>query len=284
MKLNWRFILTEKQNPLCRVSMGLRVQAIRRTAERAFLELGLRDYARIDGWVMLHSEAQHMEFLSDYVLQEDNPPPVPTAAELPLPGFGPLPEEEFLQDGVFDISEVRRPFCPVIFNYSCICTHNVHNRPSLVQEQLSQLGPVFESEPLDDYIYSPVHDRYFTPEQLEHATSLEVEEGESAEVLHRAHMDRCETAPTGPPKDSLSAARGDNDASFDPITTPVDTLAHSVHELVQFEGGIVVLAEVNPVSGLEQVRANIVHPALLPVPLMVHGQNQCPNDTLHSSA
>ena len=83
------------------------IQAVRRSAERAFLELGLRDYARFDGWVMLHSEAQHMELLSDYILQEEKPPAVHAAAELPLPGFGPLPEEEFLRDGVFDISDVR---------------------------------------------------------------------------------------------------------------------------------------------------------------------------------
>lgn len=55
---------------------------------------------------MLHSESQHMEMLSEHVLMQENPPPTPVASELPLPGFGPLHEEEFLLDGVFGISEV----------------------------------------------------------------------------------------------------------------------------------------------------------------------------------
>jgi hypothetical protein len=83
------------------------LQAIRRSAERAFLELGLKDYARFDGWLMLHSEAQHMEFLADHVERVDNPTPVPSARELPLPGFGPLPEDEYLYENVFDMTEVR---------------------------------------------------------------------------------------------------------------------------------------------------------------------------------
>lgn len=83
------------------------MQAIRRTAERAFLDLGLRDYARFDGWIMLHSEQQHMKMLTDLMLDDGTPKLTHQNTELPLPGFGPLPEEEFLQEGVFDITEVQ---------------------------------------------------------------------------------------------------------------------------------------------------------------------------------
>lgn len=123
-----------------------------------------------------------------------------------------------------------------------------------MQEQLSDLGPVFEIEPLDEYVYSPVHDRYFTPEQLEHAASLEVDERESEHLRHCVQIERGDTAPIALPKYSLAAARGDDNVSFDPVTTPADTLQRPVHELVQFQGGLVVLADVNPLSGLEQVR------------------------------
>lgn len=51
-----------------------------------------------------------MELLSDYVLESENPPIVPAGSELSLPGFGPLPEEEYLRDGVFDISDVWPSF------------------------------------------------------------------------------------------------------------------------------------------------------------------------------
>lgn len=282
------------------------LQAIRRSAERAFLELGLRDYARFDGWLMLHSEAQHMEFLADHVESADNPPPVPSAAELPLPGFGPLPEEEYMYENVFDMTEVRaraarrcwpprtrvhrRPARSIATNgffraarasparpipVACIgrdrtgeaapqrarcappraaphaCTSAARRR---VQEQVARLGPVFDDEPLDDYIYSPAHDRYFTPEQFDHTAALEAAAAEERARDLRAHIARHGAPPVPPPMDQLAAARGDADAAFEPVTTPADTLELGVRDLVKFDGGLVIMAEVNPVSGLEQVR------------------------------
>ena len=115
------------------------------------------------------------------------------------------------------------------------------------------MGPTFNNEPLDDCIYSPLHDRYFTPEQLEHAAFLEAEEMAQAEVQHRVHMRRAEAPPMGLPHDPLAAARGDTHASFEPVTTPSESATQPVHDIVKFEGGIVILSEVNPISGLEQV-------------------------------
>lgn len=131
------------------------------------------------------------------------------------------------------------------------------------------MGPTFDNEPLDDYIYSPLHDRYFTPEQLDHAALLEADEMESREVQQRIHMLRCGSAPMGLPEDPLSAARGDSNASFEPITTPSQAVTQPVRDLVQFDGGIVVLAEVNPVSGLEQVCSLDVLPISLSL-VLVH--------------
>ena len=84
------------------------------------------------------------------------------------------------------------------------------------------MGPTFDNEPLDDYIYSPLHDRYFTPEQLDHAALLEADEMESREVQQRIHMLRCGSAPMGLPEDPLSAARGDSNCLLYTSPSPRD--------------------------------------------------------------
>jgi hypothetical protein len=129
-------------------------------------------------------------------------------------------------------------------------------RSSAVQEQVAELGPVFDDEPLDDYIYSPAHDRYFTPEQFEYVAAAEEEAAEEADVERARYIVRTGHPPVPPPVDPLAAAHGDTDAAFEPVTTPEDTLQCNVRELVRFDGGVVILSEVNPVSGLEQVRAS----------------------------
>lgn len=124
---------------------------------------------------------------------------------------------------------------------------------SLMQEQLRELEPEFESEPMDDYIYSPAHDRYFTPEQLEYAKELEADELEAAEIQQRVYEQQYDTRDIGLPQHAIPAARGDDSASFQPVTTPIDAVQKPINELVQFEGGMVILGDVNPCTGLEQV-------------------------------
>jgi hypothetical protein len=123
----------------------------------------------------------------------------------------------------------------------------------LVQEQLEELGPMFEHEPLDDYIFSPVHDRFFTPEQLEHATVLEDQKRELLSVSSRCHVERFNSPVLPAPASPVSAAHGSDNACFTPVTSPADTVDEAVHTLVNFDGGVVILTDVNPSSGLEQV-------------------------------
>lgn len=47
--------------------------------------------------------------LAKSVARFTDPPPIPTAPELPLPGDGPLPEDEFLVDGAIEVTDVRAP-------------------------------------------------------------------------------------------------------------------------------------------------------------------------------
>ena len=121
-----------------------------------------------------------------------------------------------------------------------------------MQDDVARMGPEFEDDPVDEYVYDGDMDRYFTLDQLEHAAQFEVEQADARETEQRAHAQRSGTRVVDPPVDAVAAARGDTDAAFEPITTPLDSLTKHPRELVRFDGGLVIIAEVNPVSGLEQ--------------------------------
>jgi hypothetical protein len=81
------------------------VQAIRRSAERAFVELRLRDCATFKGWVLLDQEGSVRSMLQRYVDDAESPPPL-----VPRDGYQ-LPEEdgadEDLMRSVRPVPEVR---------------------------------------------------------------------------------------------------------------------------------------------------------------------------------
>eukprot|EP00892_Ulva_mutabilis_P002530 jgi/Ulvmu1/12278/UM087_0012.1 len=200
------------------------VQAIRRSAERAFLDMGLRDYARFDGWLLIHAEAEHCGMLAKSVARFTDPAGIAIPPELPLPGDGPLPEDEFTVDGAIQPTD----------------------------DDIARMGPEFEDDPVDEYVYDGDLDRYFTLDQLEYAANYEVEQAELRETEARAEVQRTGIPYVDPPVDAVAAARGDADAEFAPVTTPLDAVMKHPRELVKFEGGLVIISEVNPVSGLEQ--------------------------------
>lgn len=114
------------------------------------------------------------------------------------------------------------------------------------------MGPEFDDDPVDEYFYDGDLDRYFTLDQVEHAAQYEVEQAAEREAEIRANTQRSGDAAADPPVDAVAAARGDSDAAFDPVTTPLDAVTKHPRELVKFNGGLVIISEVNPVSGLEQ--------------------------------
>ena len=80
------------------------VQAIRRGAERAFRELGLRDVARIDGWVITDSDLMIRELTYKFVQKNDNKRFLDPGPEDPTPGLTPLEESRpFLEEGLTDV-------------------------------------------------------------------------------------------------------------------------------------------------------------------------------------
>lgn len=81
------------------------VQAMRRSAERAFLELGLRDMARIDGWVLVDQDQMASNRMADVVLRAAHKVWLDPGPEDGEPGEGPLERERpWMLHG--DISDV----------------------------------------------------------------------------------------------------------------------------------------------------------------------------------
>lgn len=115
-----------------------------------------------------------------------------------------------------------------------------------------RMGPEFDDDPVDEYVYDGDYDRYFTLDQLEHAAQHEVDQAAARETDIRADVQRTGDPYVEPPVDSVAAARGDTDAAFEPVTTPLDAVTKHPRELVKFDGGLVIISEVNPVSGMEQ--------------------------------
>ena len=62
-------------------------QAIRRSAERAFLELGLRDVACFEGWAIIDSTAAFRDLLTGFLQQELDESAVDTTPFLEMPGM-----------------------------------------------------------------------------------------------------------------------------------------------------------------------------------------------------
>lgn len=120
------------------------------------------------------------------------------------------------------------------------------------QDDVARMGPEFEDDPVDEYVYDGDMDRYFTLDQLEHAAQYEVDQARERDTERRADSQRTGSPPNDPPVDAVAAARGDADAAFAPITTPLDSITKHPRELVKFDGGLVIISEVNPTSGLEQ--------------------------------
>jgi hypothetical protein len=66
---------------------------MRRSAEKAFLELGLRDMARIDGWVMVDASQMAANLMMDTVERASEFAFLDPGKEDPMPGLNPLEQE-----------------------------------------------------------------------------------------------------------------------------------------------------------------------------------------------
>jgi D-alanine-D-alanine ligase-like ATP-grasp enzyme len=200
------------------------VQAIRRSAERAFVELGLRDSARFDGWVLIDTPALVKAAMERFII-DGHRPHVELPREQGMPGDTP--------------GELHERF---------------YGGRSFTEADVSpEAGAQIDSEMNDPIEYDESRDRYVTASQL---AALEAGEAEAGvqDAAFDSHLRGAQPGAPPPldwPLDPQKVLHGEFNAAVPLTMLPPAAFATEPDSLVATESGVLVFSEVNPFVGLQ---------------------------------
>jgi D-alanine-D-alanine ligase-like ATP-grasp enzyme len=199
------------------------IQGIRRSAERAFVELGLRDFARFDGWLLIDAPAFVKEAMERFVIDGHRP-------------YVNLPHEQELPGAL-----------PGVFH------DRFYGGKSFTEADLTPEARVqIDSQMNEDIFYHYGRDRYVTASQLAAFEATEAETREE-DAIFDGHLRGQQNGPPPLdwPLDPQKVLHGEFNAAIPLIMLPPTAYSLEPERLTALDAGALIFSEVNPFIGLQ---------------------------------